>query len=723
MLPEDRVSNVIVGDRSGGASSGHRERASAASATPTAEDPTNLPHAPHTSSLAAIAGRLTVVASVAYAEAHIMRLPRAALTGSGDVLFAAVLSRVYRHPWPELSARDYLADVRPFMAEVESRARLWLDRAFEANLQTLSEIERFLLAPGVPRRIHEAARRHAERYQELPARYLPLRPGMMRLVEDPASRLEREQLALAEVVCPELQLLCTHPNRTVLLQRLAVDEPTTVEVVHEVLAEARQGIAGFRRELSEDPEHLFRYSPIIAAGLGELGLAVDPLLLRFVLDVARLRSTSVWEELVLVTGLSLMMAALVITTGPVAIGLLALEAGVSGLSAWRGYQRARENELAESAAVLSSGRAFTNQPTHYAGVALDLASALLVAFPLVIGGVRFVRNAGKSGGAAAEAAALGGRSRSAEASLETSVSADTRLTREAGVDLSQTKQARGLGSDAHGKKPQMRERGLDEIPFDPGDGKRILRNSKPKRHELGVKEPPPPHGKQWRPAEVALSARYEKDALGRLRAAEYDVPLIYGNTDALGRNTRQGKDFHDAEVDLGLDPVRVRDYEGTGTEKSHVVGQQNSKANQTPGILPSQVEAELHRQVAHDLLDISNAWPAVGIGSTGANQGAIKAVEETILKIQKETFAAFKAKKRVPDVYLRCRIEAVFGEPTRTVAGTTGRPIPLPDAFEYKLFATPVETQPRVLIWHAHVPNQANGSFTVLLDNPWRPGG
>jgi hypothetical protein len=198
-------------------------------------------------------------------------------------------------------------------------------------------------------------------------------------------------------------------------------------------------------------------------------------------------------------------------------------------------------------------------------------------------------------------------------------------------------------------------------------------------------------------SEVGLGARYERGEGGVSKSVEYDIPRRHSNKSPGGVDTRKavGK-FHATHAEDTGDAAAMRPRDVTPTpleaEQSHGIPQAASAANIDPAIGFGDWS---QMQIAKDLMDLRNIWAARGLGAQGVNQrtlGGKGGVEERIAK-----FAAAN-----PDKGLRCRIEPDFGSGT-TKTGK-GRPVPIPDVFEYKVFDTSRPGQNDLLI-HVRVLN------------------
>jgi len=181
-------------------------------------------------------------------------------------------------------------------------------------------------------------------------------------------------------------------------------------------------------------------------------------------------------------------------------------------------------------------------------------------------------------------------------------------------------------------------------------------------------------------AEVALGGRWDYDPeLNALRSVEFDVPATVGN-----EGTR-GDRFGQEETMLDID-VRQPSHEShtaSGHERGHAAAQQLSGGDP---------------DVAETLMIMSNVWAMEGLGATGVNQGAYKAVEDHYIAVKAQN----------PEADIRVRVVAEFGSPPRTFTPTRGapRPVAIPDAFVITILVTPLGGQPEP-VQTVRVPNQA----------------
>jgi hypothetical protein len=218
----------------------------------------------------------------------------------------------------------------------------------------------------------------------------------------------------------------------------------------------------------------------------------------------------------------------------------------------------------------------------------------------------------------------------------------------------------------------------------------------------------------YSPAEVALGARWEwNHELGVPSAVEFDIPHEVGNVDPLGNTTRPDK-FRQGES-----PFAPGDYTNTQVERGHAVGQELSRANVTPDLglpgLDPAFAAEVHAEVARDLMQMDNVWAMRGRGSTGVNQGAFRVAEVMIHDVKVQAVQAGVSAD------LRCRIEPVFGSPVQFETSPSGARIPVPLAFELTVTATPGPGGAPKTVRQVVVQNIPGGTPVTVIDVPIVP--
>lgn len=423
-----------------------------------------LRHPPRQSALPLndVTARLAIVALIAYERHSLLELPVFAVRPHPDVTMSAIIGTVYadnsslQGQW-----EAYRADYLRLTEALAVAAARWVPKALIANLSTLDRFAAEVFADENPRQLLEAARVYNEWVVSQRSRYTEYVEGARnyRRVEIPAKRRMVEQEALERADNRHLRILFGHPDRRSLFADLAKSEEDVREALAEVLAEAREGIADFQKELQEDPERFWRYPPIVLAALRELNLRVapDPLFVRFLLDVARHRSVDWWDLTSSVAGTAVVAAAFVVTGGWGAVLIGLVDLGVSGFSAYRAYLGARENEMAVRAGVFGQGQVLTDRRTSYGPTALEIAATIITGLDVAVGTLRVVR------GAAA-------RAESASAILsrrvghgEAATGAETRAIRE--------KATGGLGSNRAASdrriEPQLPSQRSDELPERP----------------------------------------------------------------------------------------------------------------------------------------------------------------------------------------------------------------------------------------------------------------
>lgn len=318
-----------------------------------------------------------------------------------DTPFFVVLADVYA-PRSDLWALQagYAGDVDVVAPAAMSAARSWLAAALSAHRRDLRELKAAMLGPEVLASLV----RTAQAYQDVinrPVKQVPLDipvtalppdmpPGTQILVDDPAEARQREQEALAVVDSSYMRILYTHPERRSIFIALAKGESQGREKVSQVVDDAVSGIQQFGASIAEDPERIWRYSPVLVGAVQTLGLGRDEDFTRFMLSLGRLKAGNAWGTALTVAGIAIAAAGLV-ATGPAALILLAADAALSGTTAYQGFVRERENDFARSASALRAGEPFTDRPSQYGGVVLDGAMALLTALQLARGGLQAAR--------------------------------------------------------------------------------------------------------------------------------------------------------------------------------------------------------------------------------------------------------------------------------------------------------------------------------------------
>jgi hypothetical protein len=125
--------------------------------------------------------------------------------------------------------------------------------------------------------------------------------------------------------------------------------PALTATLEAIFLDARVGLARFGASLHAGPEHIWRYPPVVVAALCELGLLGSrtfdqTLLARFTLDYARLRFDDIWDRLSPVVGIAVVVAAIESGGGAVSLALGLIDDGISGMNAYRVWERARETQ-------------------------------------------------------------------------------------------------------------------------------------------------------------------------------------------------------------------------------------------------------------------------------------------------------------------------------------------------------------------------------------------
>jgi len=347
-----------------------------------------------------IAKRIAAVASVAYEHKsyrdQYKRLDRGALTA--DVSFHSVLSNVddYR-PQTGYRIRAYLSDIKTMMTAIEEAAYPWLQRELAYQLHYLKELHIELFSNI--QQVHLAAQEYVKLRDELPQtehkKFRAQGEGDITL-ETVKSINEREQQARTQIHSQWIDVLFNHPKRYLLFYQLARSEDMAIVTLEEAFLEAHKGIEEFGKEIKESPDHIWRYPPIVAGTLMDIGIVKenDRLLLRFMLDIAQLRSKDEWQELYFIAGIAI--AAFSLFMGPGGMIILSLADIVLGThSGWREFERQQENDYALTAQAFAQGMPLTDRTSDYGPFALQVAAALLSAFqlPRMIKDLRLARAA------------------------------------------------------------------------------------------------------------------------------------------------------------------------------------------------------------------------------------------------------------------------------------------------------------------------------------------
>ena len=420
--------------------------------------------------LAAAAARLVEVARIAYGEAKLAPLPRSAAGAPFAALWSAVLSRVYRAPSPETSGLAYLADLVPLAEATERQALAWLRTTLDDHRVRLDRLEARLREPGTLAELRGAATQYFQVVAALPAKVIkfPVQLGGRapagQEFEPPAAREAREREAAALLDDELARILGAHPRRLEIFRSLADGEEAARATLDGVFLDARSGIDRFGASLEASHEHVWRYPPIVLSGLAELGLlghpAIDPqLFARFMVEQARLRSEDVWDQLFLTAGMAVAVAGVVVA-GPVGVVLVALDTAISGMAAYRAYERAQENQMAAAASALREGRPLTDRPSDYGDALLAGAAALLSAVQFLGAGVRLYRQTKAATEVTTEALEA---ATAAERTLDPGVAAPRQISKEAEAAseaAAQETRAAGEALPERGFTPTDEGRGL-----------------------------------------------------------------------------------------------------------------------------------------------------------------------------------------------------------------------------------------------------------------------
>src|SRR5262249_47293689 len=276
----------------------------------------------------------------------------------------------------------YLADLHTLMAAVENTAYLWLNRELTSQVRHLEKLRTELFANLKP--LCEVAGAYVKLRDSLPKetqrRHVASAKVMVPATETPRSWREREEQARIQLSNPWIDVLFRHPRRYALFNALAQGEHQAAVTLEKVFVEAQKGIDDFRQQLRQEPDHIWRYPPIVIGSSIELQMFREGewLLPRFVLDIARLRSQDKWSALYTVAAIAI--AGLALFAGPIGIAAAILDLALSVHSGWHKFQQEDENDSAQAAQVFATGETFSDRPSNYGPIALEGAMALLGAF-------------------------------------------------------------------------------------------------------------------------------------------------------------------------------------------------------------------------------------------------------------------------------------------------------------------------------------------------------
>jgi hypothetical protein len=297
----------------------------------------------------------------------------------------------------------FVIDVERFVDVVEEAAFHWLERATTANLQTIASVQSTLLAERTIAQLHAGAERFVAETQDqiLPEYEIPAGPAYRERLprEIPGRRAHNATVELAALVAigdPHLKLLYLHPEGRGAILKLAESAPEGATTIESLLIKAYDANREFFGEVAQqhrdrrqnhERSHLWRYPPIIMGALKDLGLQDNDVLVAFTLQgIAPLRSGEAWKQFFLVAGIALAAVALV-ATGPLGVLVAAVDFGLAGLEAYRGYIAEMQNLLAARAGAVPGVWQLTERQSDFGSVALQGAAVLISGFALLRGGL------------------------------------------------------------------------------------------------------------------------------------------------------------------------------------------------------------------------------------------------------------------------------------------------------------------------------------------------
>jgi hypothetical protein len=174
---------------------------------------------------------------------------------------------------------------------------------------------------------------------------------------------------------------------------------------HAVLADAIAASAEFKVDILVNPDHVWRYPPLIALAIEQLGLSDVYGFPEYAFELGGVLSQSWVDTALIALGFAVMLVA-VFLTGPLAITGLGLDIALFGLGAadvgiasWQAgltYLREREQDLAATGSAFSARR-LAERP-DYSATAMAGAAALLSGIAFIFAGVKLGTRAARAAG-------------------------------------------------------------------------------------------------------------------------------------------------------------------------------------------------------------------------------------------------------------------------------------------------------------------------------------
>ncbi len=206
----------------------------------------------------------------------------------------------------------------------------------------------------------------------------------MRKVLEEAEEGERRAAEL-------LAVLFAHPAGVSIINGYNESLTRGAAAANGAVQEAFHAVMAFGRELIHNPDHVWRYEPLLMGGLQRMGLIGVPGLAPYVSAIAVVKSMSFERSVIFHLGLVLGCLGLVFA-GPVGLAVIGvLELGIAGYDTALTYMEERERELAAAASGFRGAEEQIAASTGFEGTKLAGATALLTAIALFGGTASLLR--------------------------------------------------------------------------------------------------------------------------------------------------------------------------------------------------------------------------------------------------------------------------------------------------------------------------------------------
>jgi hypothetical protein len=185
--------------------------------------------------------------------------------------------------------------------------------------------------------------------------------------------------SLAEMVV----VLFNHPREIEILTAYDRSPVAGLELASELIGEAADAIDEFAGDLREDPEDVWRFAPLVHAGITRLGLSDVKGFPEYAVDAGQVLGRSAAETVVTHLGLVLFCVGIVFTgpVGAVVVGVADL--ALTGAGGVLAYLRERQQDMAASASAFRAAGAKIADPSDYEDTKMAAAAALVSALSLL----------------------------------------------------------------------------------------------------------------------------------------------------------------------------------------------------------------------------------------------------------------------------------------------------------------------------------------------------